>query len=109
MCSWCGVGIPQNVSIIRIVAVDHAGGLKKPFIQAFFSNTHFYCFAAFGAAPLEMGSLCIWIKPHVGIAPDEVNPDELLARSSRLFLRSGHLILESAESSFAQILNGVFA
>ena len=76
------VGTPQNVSIEGIVAVDHAGGLKKPFIKAFFSNTHFHCFAAFGAAPLEMGSLCIWIKPHVGIAPDEVNPDKLLVRSS---------------------------
>ena len=79
MCSWRGVGIPQNVSIIRIVAVDHAGCLKKPFIQPFFSNTHFYCFAAFGAAPFEMGPSFVGVKPDVGITPDEVNPDELLA------------------------------
>ena len=74
--------IPHIISIKCIIAIYHAGGLKKPFIQAFFSYTHFYCFAAFGAAPFEMRSFGIWIKPHVGIAPDEVNPDELLARSS---------------------------
>lgn len=71
-----------QISIESIVAVDHARGLKKPFIEPFLSNAHFYSFSAFGAAPFEMSPLCIWIKPHVGVAPDEVNTDELLVRSS---------------------------
>lgn len=71
--------IPHIISIIRIVAIYHAGRLEKTVVVSFIADSQFHGFSAFGATPFEMGPSFVGVKPDVGITPDEVNPDELLA------------------------------